>query len=337
MNSRLTAIVASLVACLLILLWYQSATGESKKTVTLIPITIADTGTSPPGLLLQLALQQGFFEAEGLRPVITTQFGHGSANIDAVLRGDADIATASEVPVMRAGLDDKKIRVLATIGRGDRHMALVARKDRGVATLGDLSGKILGITVGSNAEYFFDTLLTSNGHADMNVSKVHTLPRDMARTLAAGEVDAVVSWFPNWKHAQEALGDKVATFHGDGIYTVFFNLLSSRAFIARNPEAVSRLLRVFIKTEEYARAHAEEAKSLMKKIHRLSDAVANEVFDNYALQVWLGQELLIALENETQWSMAKGLTKRTEMPNYLTFIHIESLDKLAPHAVSIIH
>ena len=337
MNSKLAVIIASLVTCVLILLWYQPATKESRKDIAPISVVIADTGTSPPGLLLQLALQEGFFEAEGLRPVITTQFGHGKANIEAVLRGDADFATASEVPFIRAGLNDEEVRLLAIIGRGERHMALVARKDRGIGTLADLSGKRLGITVGSNAEYFFDTLLSSNGQEDKNITKVHTLPRGMAGTLAAGEVDAVVSWFPNWKRAQEELGDQAITIHGDGIYTVFFNLISSREFIARNPEAVSRLLRALTKAEEYAKTHADKTKALLRKAHKLSEALANEVFNNYALQVWLGQEFLIAVEAETQWFMDKGLTQRTEMPNYLSFIHIESLDKIAPHAVSIIH
>ncbi|RKZ37535.1 MAG: hypothetical protein DRQ37_01665 [Gammaproteobacteria bacterium] len=337
MNSRLAAIAASLVACLLILLWYQSGTTETKQPAALIPVRIADTGTSPPGLLLQLAVHQGLFEAEGLRPVIITQFAHGAANIEAVLRGDADIATASEVPVMRAGLQEKSISVLATIGRGDRHLAVVARKDRGIATLADLSGKTLGVTIGSNAEYFFDSLLASKGQKDKTLRKVHTLPRDMARTLAAGGVDAIVSWFPNWKHAEEALGDNAVTYFGDGIYTVFFNLISTHEFIGRNPDVVSRLLRVFIRAEKYANAHPQETKTLLKTVFQLSEVVADEVFANYALQVWIGQEFLIALEDEAQRAITKGLTKQTEIPNYLNLVHLDSLKKVSPEAVSIIH
>ncbi|RKZ36580.1 MAG: hypothetical protein DRQ37_03860, partial [Gammaproteobacteria bacterium] len=107
MNSRLTAIVASLVACLLILLWYPSGTVETKQPAALIPVRIADSNTAPAGLLLQVAMQQGYFEAGGLLPTIVGRDSYGGAHIDALLQGKLDIATASEVPVMRAGLSGK--------------------------------------------------------------------------------------------------------------------------------------------------------------------------------------------------------------------------------------
>ena len=338
MNSRLTAIVASLVACLLVLLWYQSGTDESKPPAALIPVRIADSNTSPAGLLLQVALQQGHFEAEGLLPTIVGRDSYGGAHLNALLQGKLDVATASEVPIMRAGLSGKDIRVIATIGKGTgRHVSVVARKDRGIATLADLSGKRVGVSFGSNAEYYLDSLLTSRGLEASIVSKVHTKPGDIKKKLVAGDVDAIAAWFPGWKHAEEAIGDNAVTFNGDGIYTVFFNALVTPDFIGRRPEAINQLMRVFISAEKYADAHPQEVKALFAKFFRLNETTTEEVFNNYSLRTTLGQDLLVALESEAQWSIEKGLTKQKEMPNYLNFIHIESLDKVAPHAVSIIH
>jgi len=338
MNSRLSAIILSLVACVLILFWHQSGTDRSDPPPTLTPVRISSSGTSPAGLLLQVAIQQGHFEAEGLLPVILGKGSYGGANIDALLRGDLDIVTASEVPAMRAGLSGKNVRVIASIGKGaNQHVAIVARKDRGIASLADLAGKTLGVARGSNADYFFDHTFASVTQNPKTVRKLQTPPKQTANTLAAGDVDAIVSWFPNWKHAEEELGDNAVTFFGDGLYAVFFNLISTPEFINRNPETVTRLLRVFIRAEKYVDAHPEETKALFKKAFQLSDSVTEAVFSNYTQHVWLGQELILALENEARWSIATGLTKRTEIPNYLKLIHLDSLEKVSPDAVTIIH
>ncbi|RKZ37536.1 MAG: hypothetical protein DRQ37_01670 [Gammaproteobacteria bacterium] len=253
-------------------------------------------------------------------------------------QGRLDIATASEVPVMRAGLSGKDIRVIATIGKGTgRHMAVVARKDRGIATFADLAGKRVGVPFGSNAEYYLDSLLVRQGPEVSTVSKVQTKPQDIKRKLSAGDVDAIVIWFPGWKHAEEEIGDNAVTFYGDGIYTVFFNILSTPDFISRNPEAVNQLLRALIKAEKYASAHPQEIKVMFEEFFRLDEATAEQTFANYTLRITLGQELLIALEDEARWSIAKGLTKQTEIPNYLNLIHLDSLVKVSPEAVSIIH
>ena len=337
MKSIHLTIIATLVASTLILLWHQSGLQEAKRPAELIPVRIADTGTSPPGLLLTIAKQRGFFEAEGLRAVITTEFGHGKANIAAVLRGDADFATASEVPVMRAGLNGLDLCVIATIGKGDRHMAVVARRDHGIATLADLANKTLGVTVGSNAEYFFDRLLPANAKLSNPVRKVHTLPKDMAKTLARGDVDAVVSWFPAWKHAQDELGDNALVFHGSGVYSVYFNLISSVELVKRNPEMVKRMLRAFIRAERYVADHQQQAKATFMTQFHLNAAVTDEVFANYTLRIWLGQEFLIALESQAKWAMDSGITKQTQMPNYLNLVHLNALEQVSPEAVSIIH
>jgi NitT/TauT family transport system substrate-binding protein len=43
------------------------------------------------------------------------------------------------------------------------------------------------------------------------------------------------------------------------------------------------------------------------------------------------------MEDEARWAMRRRLTERKEMPNYLRFIHWESLERIKPEAVRIIH
>jgi len=299
-------------------------------------ITIAETGVSPPALLLYIARDQGYYVDEGLTVEFTTRFGYGKANIQAVMEGKADICTASETPVMRAGLADQPVRVLATIGSAERHMAVVGRLDRGIETLGDLADKRLGVTVGSNAEYFFDAFLQMRGLPDIKVEKTHFAPTALAGALEQGEVDAIVSWFPNWMRAQNLLGSNAQRFFGDGFYSVFMNLLVNDRFVSERPAEAAAFLRALVRAEQFARDHPDAALAAFQKQLKLSEAVAKDVFPNYHLRVRLGQELLLTLEDQARWVIRKGLTDRADLPNYLHYVHTEPLASVAPAAVTII-
>ena len=53
-------------------------------------------------------------------------------------------------------------------------------------------------------------------------------------------------------------------------------------------------------------------------------------------RVRLDQDLLLLMEDEARWTIRRRRLKQ-EMSNYLDVIHWESLNKIKPEAVSIIH
>ncbi len=328
-------------SCLLAIIFLFTACSESEPPASSEPakltkVTIAETGSSPPALLLYVAQQQGFYEDEGLEVDIVTRYGHGKANIDAMLAGKVDVCTASETPVMRAGLAGNPVRVLATIGSADRHLAIVGRADSGIDNAGDLANKRLGVTEGSNAEFFFDAFLQMRGLSQLLVEKVHRKPKALPEAIKAGDVDAIVSWFPNWKRAEDELGDNARVFFGEGVYTMFFNLLANERFLAERPKDTAALLRALVKAERYVQQHPDAALAIFQKQFDLDLVTAQKVFGNYQFGVSLSQELLLTLESQARWAMRKGLTEQTRMPNYLKYIHLEALDHVEPMAVDVI-
>lgn len=299
-------------------------------------VIIAEAG-SPPSMLIYLALEKGFFKEEGLDVKTTTEYGHGQANIDAISRGDVVIGTASETPVMRTGFNEYDVSVFATIGKADRHLAIVGRKDRQITTPEDLNGKKIGVTVGSNGEFFLDLYAMVSGISIDNIEKVHVRPNEMADYLESGEVDAIVSWYPNWKKAEEVMGENAVTFYGDGIYTVFFSILASNDYIAENPDTIKAILRALLKAEKYAEEHPEEVIGTLTSVLNIDSESASGMAGDYEYAVSIDQAFLITLENEARWEIERGSTDETKVPNYMNYIHYESLEVVDSESVNMLH
>lgn len=299
-------------------------------------IVIADAGVSPESLFIFIALDHGFFEEEGLNVKLNNEYAHGQENIAAIVKGEVHMATASETPLMRAGFLDYDISTFATLVTAENILAIVARKDRGITAPSDLEGKKIGVTIGSNAEFFLDLFSLIADISSGSIKKVHVKPFQMADYLESGEVDAIVSWYPNWKNAEIAIGENAETFYSKGIYTMYYNLIASNDFIAENPDTIKGMLRALIKAEAYAKENPDEiVKTLAKRMHT-DDQSAFGLINNYDSTIRLEQSLLITLDAEARWLIKKGLTNKTKPPNYLDYIHLDSLAEIAPESVTII-
>lgn len=306
------------------------------ETGSLKEVIIAEAGVSPPSVFLFMALDQGFFEEEGLNVKLTTEYAHGKANIEAIVRGEVSMATASETPLMQAGFKGYDVSTIATLGKTDKHLAIVARKDRGITKSSDLEGKKIGVTLGSNAEFFLDLFSLTEDISSEDFEMVHVKPFQMADYLESGEVDAIVSWYPHWKNAETALGENAVTFYGAGIYTMYYNLIASNDFIAENPDIIKGMLRAVIKAEAYGKENPDKiVKTLVDSIGADEKSIS-DVVNNYENTIRLEQSLLITLKEQARWSIKKGLTNQTKVPNYLDYIHLDSLAEIDPKSVTII-
>ena len=115
-------------------------------------ITVADS-TWLGSTALYVALKKGLFKEEGLdvsfRPCSSGHLGLAEA-----LKGDVDLATEADTPIARAAIKGEPVAIVATIAEINRAILIIARKDHGISMAKDLSGKIIGVTRGSSAEFF---------------------------------------------------------------------------------------------------------------------------------------------------------------------------------------
>jgi len=315
-----------------------TATGcvqEQKYTGPVEKITVA-IGTGPVTSLIHIAFENGYFTNEGL-DVVIQQHPSGKAAFNALVEGEADLATAAETPIMFAIMRGEKIGILATISSSEKNKMIVARKDKGVSIPNDLKGKRIGVTVGSSGDYFMDSFLIMHGISRDEVQVINVGSNAMVDALTSGEVDAVSTWNPYISILQKGLGDNAVTFSGEGIYRETFNIATKQDFANENPETIKKVLRALIKAEEFCEENPDEAQEIIADKIGMDRAALNELWELYDFKVTLDQSLLVELEAEARWAIKNNLTDATEVPNYLDYIYLDALEEVKPEAVGIIH
>lgn len=296
-------------------------------------ITVAYT-YQPQSTLVHIAMEKGYFREEGLE-VQAQMHTFGKAALQAVLEHQADFATVAETPVMFSILKGEKIFVISNIEASTTNNAIVASKQAGIASPADLKGKRIGFTPGTTSEFFLDSLLTVNGLTREEIQPVSVKPEAMQEAITTGQVDAVSTWNYPLTQIKRQLGANGIIFYDREIYTETFNIAAQQAFVSKNPALVKSFLKALFKAEQFAEQHPDEAQGIMASTTSIDKALIKEVWDSFNYKLLLDQTLLITLEDETRWAQKNKLTDNMSMPNYLDYMHTDSLRAVKPEAIKL--
>lgn len=320
--------VLCVVKFILLAVVLAGMTGCQKEQKSLEKVTIA-LGTQTLSAPVYVAHQMGFFKEEGFDITLQShQFGKDA--LASVLKGSARFGTVAETPLMFAGLKGEKFSILATIADSNQYHKIVARKDRGIAGPKDLAGKRIGMKAGTTTEYFLDALLAYYGIPANRVDKVTINPEEMLTALAKGDIDAVVVWPPYTSNAQNLLGKNALMIENDKIYSLYWNIVTTREFAEANPKTVKRLLRALLRAERYISSNSAAVSAIMAKI--VGDGSFTVVGNNFDL--YQGQNLLLSMEDQARWAIKMRLTDLKEVPNFLPHFYTKGVKDVAPEALS---
>lgn len=308
---------------------------EQQAAQPLQKVTVAYT-YQPQSTLVHVAMAKGYFAEQGL-DAQSLMHTYGKAALQSVIDNKADFATVAETPVMFNVLKGEKIFVIANIEASSLNNAIVARKDAGISVPGDLKGKRIGFVPGTTSDFFLDSLLTANGFTREEIQPVAMKPEEFQDAVMAKKVDAVSIWNYPLTQIKQQLGEEGAIFYDREIYTETFNIAALQDFVQKNPETVKRFLHALIKAENFVAKNPDEAQAIMASATKIDKELIREVWNAFNYQVVLDQTLLITLEDETRWAMKNKLTDQSVMPDYLSFIHVDSLHAVKPEAIRMHH
>jgi sulfonate transport system substrate-binding protein len=226
---------------------------------------------NPVSLLLK---KKGWLEEEVGKDKIDVRWvlSQGSNKSLEYLRGssiDFGSTAGSAVLVARAGgLPVKSVYVYSK----PEWTALVTRGDSSIAAIEDLKGKSVAVTRGTDPHIFLLRALTSKGLSEKDIKPVLLQHPDGYQALVTKQVDAWAGLDPFMAKAQVESGAKL--FYRNASYNTYGILNVREAFARQHPDVVRRVLAVYDKAREYARAHPEELAADLIAAASISPAVA---------------------------------------------------------------
>jgi NitT/TauT family transport system substrate-binding protein len=155
----------------------------------------------------------------------------------------------------------------------------------------------------------------------------------MDDALSAGEVDAVATWNPTAAELQARLGEKVAAFFEEELYSDTGLIVSRRGFAQRRPEAASRFVRALLKAEALFRSAPEEARRTAASAMAAEPGSLDAMLRLFEFRVRLDQGLLVLMEEEADWARRSGQVAASAMPDLLATMESAPLLAVKPEAV----
>ncbi len=285
------------------------------------------------GALEWIAQDQGFFDKVGLSVEIKG-FSSGKEATDALKAGAVDVATAAEFVAASRSFSEPELRVLGSISYY-RNKGLVGRRDRGIDAPSALKGKRIGVTSPSGSEYALYVFLALHGLSVKDVTTFNLAPKQLVEAIAAGTVDAAITWEPHVQEIQAKLGADAITFQGDGFDT-YLLLLTQQAVIANKSAAMRKLLHALVLAEDWLQAHPDDARRYVASRFKLDLAYVEALWPSVLFEVALPQELLAAMDGEARWLAKRDAKDGAAIPNYARFMHPDELNAVRPSAVTLL-
>ena len=284
----------------------------------------------PLSALTILASKRFLFQGNGL-DVKPVRFRSGREALDALLGGSAQFATVAETPVTLANLQGQKIVVIATIGESAEECKLVVRSDV-IKSVSDLKGKKVATFIGTNAEYFLDTLLRENGLDPKDVQIVSMPPPEMVASFSRGDVVGYAVWQPfvysGIKLAQDPKFANLAP-HAYTVrdkYVMTFNIVTTRDFLVSAPAVVHGFLKSLDDAKRDLEQRPAEAQQTIADETGLELSELQVLWPNYRFGPFLDADLIEFLRQQVAWARSNA--------NYAISRTVDVRDMIAPEALA---
>lgn len=297
------------------------------------PLRISNT-TMPVSASLLLASELGWLKDAGLNVQIK-DYPLGKLALEALAQDEIDIAAAAVTPIVFKVLAGADLRIFASVASSTGMVAIVARKDRGIASLPDLQGKKIGIALGTSGEFFFETLRVLNRIPKTSLAIEDRTLEGLVTGMKDGSLDAASVWEPQISEIHRAMPNQLSAFHGAGLYTFTWSLVAKPQLIESRKPELEKLLQTFFRVAQFIQENPDQARSILIQRYGERGRDLAKFLGQTSFLPNLSQDLLVALEGEARWVINRS-SRRGPMPNFLRSIDASVLKSVRPAAVTLV-
>lgn len=218
--------------------------------------------------------QNGWLEAELAGDAVAVRWVQSAGSnraIEYLNSGSVEFGSTAGGAALLAQINGSPIRSIWVYSKPE-WTALVTRGDSPIQAVGDLRGRRVAVTRGTDPYIFLLRALARHGLAERDLTTVLLQHADGRNALINGDVDAWAGLDPMMAQAEVEQGARL--FFRDAEANTYGVLNVRAAFAAEQPDLVVRVLRVYERARQWARANPDDLRRVIGTVAGLSDAVA---------------------------------------------------------------
>ena len=236
---------------------------DSTEDKTLSKVTLNEVAHSIFYAPQYVAIEEGYFEEEGLDLTLVTGFG-ADKTMTAVISGEADIGfmgAEASIYAYQEGATDPVMNFAQLTQRAGNF--LVARKEMPAFTWNDLKEKkVLGGRKGGMPEMVFEYILKNNGldpETDLTIDQSIDFGSTAAAFTGDTSADFTVEFEPSATLLeQEGTGYVVASLGTDSGYVPYTSYSAKASFLEDHPKTIQKFTNALQKGMDYVSTHSPE-------------------------------------------------------------------------------
>ena len=236
---------------------------DSTEDKTLSKVTLNEVAHSIFYAPQYVAIEEGYFEEEGLDLTLVTGFG-ADKTMTAVISGEADIGfmgAEASIYAYQEGATDPVMNFAQLTQRAGNF--LVAREEIPDFTWNDLKGKkVLGGRKGGMPEMVFEYILKNNGldpETDLTIDQSIDFGSTAAAFTGDTSADFTVEFEPSATLLeQEGTGYVVASLGTDSGYVPYTSYSAKASFLEEHPKTIQKFTNALQKGMDYVSTHSPE-------------------------------------------------------------------------------
>lgn len=208
---------------------------------------------------LFIAADQGYFAEEGL-DVTLTKVENPSDRFVALAGGQLNGLVTTLDTLSQYCNAETPFKTIFGLDESSGGDGIVTSPD--ITSVADLAGKKIGVNIGSVSQFFLEYILKENGMTDSDVSLVRMSQGDVPAALAAGQIDAGVTWEPHLSRSVDN-GAKLLVDSSSTPGLIVDIMVLRQDVIDEHPEAATGLLNAWNKSIDFWKANPDEAATIM--------------------------------------------------------------------------
>mgnify|MGYP000881877478 FL=1 len=292
----------------------SSNSGTSDGDGTLTPVSLNEVAHSIFYAPQYVAIENGYFEEEGIDLTLVTGFGADKV-ATAVVSGDADIGfmgSESSIYIYHQNPDDYLINFAQLTQRAGNF--LVSRKPVENFQWDDLKGSyVLGGRAGGMPEMVFEYILKKNGinpQKDLSINQ----SIDFGSTAAAfsgGQADYTIEFEPSATALEaENSGYVVASLGVDSGYVPYTAYSAKTSYLNANPNIIQKFTNALQKGMDFVQSHTPEeiAKVIAPQFKETDLATITTIVSRYYEQDTWKSDLIF---NEESFNLLQDILENS--------------------------